>query len=144
MPLTKRLLAARGGPEDLYQDLTGRLRDALPPGRASLADSPALTPTERLLLLSGVVGVAVGPFREFARAYSQSLYAQDPRADTVRTYRKALREYGTIPLWRRALAALNPASLLLRARHGMLAGKSWLGKRIGRRPSRPGGGRDEG
>ncbi len=144
VPLTKRLLAARGGPEELYQDLTGRLRDALPPGRASLADSPALTPTERLLLLAGVVGVAVGPFREFARAYSESLYAQNPRADTARTYRKALGEYGTIPFWRRALAAINPASLLLRARHGMLAGRSWLGKRFGHRSSRPGGGRDEG
>ena len=141
VPLTKRLLAARGGPEEHYRDLTGRLRDALPPGRASLADSPALTPTERLLLLAGVVGVAVGPFREFARAYSESLYAQDPRADADHAYRKALREYGTLPLWRRALAAPNPASLLLRARQGVLAGKAWLGKRAARR-SKPGGMRE--
>ena len=139
IPLTKRLLAARNRPEELYRDLTGRLRDALPPGRASFADSPSLTPTERLLLLAGVVGVAVEPFREFARAYSESLYAQDPRANTARAYRKALHEYATLPLWRRALAALNPASLLLRARHGVLAGKTWLEKRAGRR-SKPGGG----
>ena len=133
VPLTKRLLAARGGPEELYRDLTGRLRDALPPGRAALADSPALTPTERLLLLAGVVGVAVGPFREFARAYSESLYAQDPRANAARAYRKALGEYGTLPVWRRVLAALNPASLLLRARRGVLEAKGRLGKRLGRR-----------
>lgn len=140
IPVTKRFFAARGRPEELYRDLTGRLRDALPPGRASLADSPALTPTERLVLLAGVAGLAVGPFREFARAYSESLYAQDPRTNTARAYRKALKEYGTLPLWRRLLAALNPASLLLRAQQSMLAGKTWLGKRVGNRPSRPGGG----
>ena len=133
VPLTKRLLAARGGPEELYRDLTGRLRDALPPGRAALADSPALTPTERLLLLAGVVGVAVGPFREFARAYSESLYAQDPRTNAARAYRKALGEYRMLPVWRRVLAALNPASLLLRARRGVLEAKGRLGKRLGRR-----------
>ena len=142
IPVTKHLLAARNRPEELYRDLTGRLRDALPPGRASLADSPALTPTERLLLLAGVTGVAVEPFREFARAYSESLYAQDPRANTVRAYRKALREYGTLPLWRRTLAALNLASLLLRARHGALAGKAWIEKRVGRR-SKPEGKRED-
>lgn len=140
VPITKHLLAARNRPEELYRDLTGRLRDALPPGRASLADSPALTPTERLLLLAGVVGLAVGPFREFARAYSESLYAQDPRANTARAYRKALREYGNLPLWRRALAALNPASLLLRTGQRALAGKAWLGKRVAHRSSRPRGG----
>ena len=142
IPLSKRLLAARGGPEEFYRDLTGRLRDALPPGRASLADSPALTPTERLLLLAGVVGVAVEPFREFARAYSESLYAQDPRANTARAYRKALREYGNLPLWRRVLAALNPASLLLWARRSLLAGKTRLGKGLARR-SKPGGTRED-
>ncbi|QIN77588.1 hypothetical protein GBA65_02630 [Rubrobacter marinus] len=143
VPLAKRLLAARSTPEGLYRDLAGRLRDALPPGRASLADSPALTPTERLLLLTGVVGVAVGPFREFARAYSESLYAQDPRSDAARAYRKALREYRSLPLWRRFLAALNPSSLLLRARQEIVAGKKWLGKRAGRR-SKPGGTRKDG
>ena len=138
IPFAKWLLATPGGPEKRYRDLTGRLRDALPSGRASLADSPALTPTERLLLLAGVVGVAVGPFREFARAYSESLYAQDPGADVDRAYRKALREYRNLPLWRRVLAALNPASLIMRARQGVLAGKARLDKKLGRR-SGPGG-----
>ena len=143
IPLTKRLLAARSRPEELYRDLTGRLRDALPPGRASLADSPALTPTERLTLLAGAVGVSTGPFREFARAYSESLYAQDPRANTARAHRKALREYhDSLPAWRRFLAALNPASLLLRARHGVLTGKAWVEKRAGRR-SKPEGKRED-
>ncbi|PLS85387.1 MAG: hypothetical protein CYG60_12900 [Actinobacteria bacterium] len=143
IPLTKRLLAVRGGPEELYRDLTGRLRDALPPGKAALADSPALTPTERLLLLAGVVGVAVEPFREFAMVYSESLYAQDPRANTSRAYRKALHEYGTLPLPRRVLAALNPASLLLWAGRWVLAEKTRLGKKLARR-WKPGGTRGDG
>ncbi len=140
VPLAKRLLAARGGPEGLYRDLSGRLRDALPPGRASLADSPALTPTERLLLLAGVAGVAVDPFREFASAYSESLYAQEPRANVTRAYRKALREYGELPLWRRVLAAFNPASLILWARQELVGGKRRIVKRFGR--PKPGGTRE--
>jgi transglutaminase-like putative cysteine protease len=51
VPLAKKALVLRGRPEDLYRDLTGRLRDMLPPGRGVIADSPALTPTERVLLL---------------------------------------------------------------------------------------------
>src|SRR5215210_1233210 len=53
VPLSKRALLARGRPEDLYMDLTGRLRDVLPPDRSIVADSPALTPTERVLILAG-------------------------------------------------------------------------------------------
>ena len=60
-PLSKRALLARGRPEDLYRDLTGRLRDVLPPGRSIVADSPALTPTERILLLAGAAGVEEAP-----------------------------------------------------------------------------------
>lgn len=123
VPLTKRLLASRGRPDDLYRDLSGRLVDALPPGgeAARLAASPALTPTERLLMLAGAVGLTEEPFRDFARAYSERLYARDPKANLLRSYRRALREYGGLPLWRRALAALNPASLLGRARRGAVA-----------------------
>jgi hypothetical protein len=126
IPLTKKLLVARGRPNDLYLDLTGRLRDVLPlsGAGATIADSPALTPTERLLLLAGVAEVEVEPFREFARAYSESLYALDPHLNIARAYRKALREYERLPRWKRALGALNPASLLLRARQTLAA--SWV------------------
>ncbi|CAN5264107.1 hypothetical protein BH24ACT19_BH24ACT19_13830 [soil metagenome] len=129
IPLTKKTLVARGRPEDLYRDLTGRLRD-LPGAGAKIADSPALTPTERLLLLAGAAGVEAGPFQNFARAYSESLYAQDPRPDTARTYRKALREYGRLPRWRRTLAAVNPVSLLLRARGRLVAYRKRLAKTL--------------
>ena len=113
VPLAKRLLAVRGQPEDLYRDLVGRLRDVLPLSgvAATTVDSPALTPTERLLLLAGAVGVETGPFREFARVYSESLYALDPRADVVRAYHKSLREFAKLPRWKRTLGALNPGSL---------------------------------
>ena len=81
--------------------------------------SPALTPTERLLLLARSVGVEEGPFREFARAYSESLYAPDAsatRPGMARAYRGALRELAGLPWWRRALGAINPASLFFRVR----------------------------
>jgi transglutaminase-like putative cysteine protease len=123
VPLAKRLLAARRRPEDLYRDLAGRLRDALAPGAeaARLATSPALTPSERLLLLAGAVGVEEEPFREFARAYSERLYARDPKGNLDRAYRRALRSYGGLPPWRRALAALNPASLALGFRRTLVS-----------------------
>ena len=146
VPLTKRALAARGRPEDFYKDLTGRLRDVLPViggtganAGAAIADSPALTPTERLLLLAGAVGVEEAPFRESARVYSESLYA--PRSGGGRgevvsvraygdVYQSALREYEKLPRWKRALAAVNPASLLLRARRRLVAHRSRLGKAL--------------
>ena len=117
VPLSKRALLARGRPEDLYKNLTGRLRDVLPPGKNSVADSPALTPTERMLLLAGAVGVEEAPMARFARAYSEHLYS--PRADEerlVRAYQEAIESYGRLPGWRRALGAVNPSSLLVRAR----------------------------
>ncbi len=135
VPLTKRTLLARGRAGDLYRDLAGRLRD-LPGAGARVADSPALTPTERVLLLAGAAGVEAAPFRNFARAYSESLYAQDPRPDTARTYRKALREYQKLPRWRRIAAAVNPVSLLLRARRCLAAYGKRLGKMLRRRLER--------
>ncbi|MDX6381203.1 MAG: hypothetical protein QOI57_2227 [Rubrobacteraceae bacterium] len=133
VPLVKIALAARGRPEDLYRDLTGRLRDVLPlvsgPG-ATIADSPALTPIERLLLLAGVAGVETGPFRDFARVYSESLYAPAPRSNVKHAYRRALREYEKLPRWKRVLGAINPASLFIRARRRLAAHKAWLGKAL--------------
>ena len=135
VPLTKRALASRGQPEDLYKDLTGRLRDLLPPGGAGakVAGSPALTPTERLLLLAGAVGIDEGPFREFARAYSESLYAPDVSASrpvVARAYRGALRELAGLPRWRRALGAINPASLFFRLRRRLAALRARAGKAL--------------
>jgi transglutaminase-like putative cysteine protease len=133
-PLAKRLLLARGRPEDLYRDLTGRLRDVLPLGRGTLADSPALTPTERIILLAGAAGVEEEPFAEFARAYSDHLYSAHHNPDISRAHRGAVRAMGRLPLWRRLLGSLNPASLLFRARHSLAALRMRLAKALrGRR-----------
>ena len=115
----KRILFLRGRPEDLYRDLTGRLRDILSPGRGSIADSPALTPTERVMMLAGAVGLDEAPFKEFADAYSDHLYSQNPGPDVGLTYRNALRELKRLPFWRRLLGAINPASLFARTKGGL-------------------------
>jgi transglutaminase-like putative cysteine protease len=132
--LLKRALLARGRPEDLYKDLTGRLRDVLPPGEAWSADSPALTPTERVMLLAGAAGVEEGPMREFARAYTDHLYSgrsADVGVGHVSSaYRRALRAYRCLPRWKRALGALNPASLLARLGKVASGWKAGLGKAL--------------
>lgn len=128
VPLVKRALVARGRPEDLYRDLTGRLRDVLPPGRSAIADSPALTPTERILLLAGAAGVEEEPMEEFARAYSSHLYsAPSPEGEARRVaaaHRRALGAYQQLPGWRRVLGAANPASVLARAQRTASASKT--------------------
>jgi transglutaminase-like putative cysteine protease len=139
VPLVKGALVARGRPKDLYRDLTGRLRDVLPftSGAGSkVADSPALTPTERLLLLSGAAGIEAGPFREFARSYSESLYAPDPSSNAACAYRKALLEYEKLSRWKRILGAVNPASLFLRAQWRLGRTRGGLGKPRARRSKR--------
>jgi transglutaminase-like putative cysteine protease len=136
VPFIKKILAAvRGRPDDLYWDLTGRLRDILwlNGARATIADSMALTPTERLLLLADLAGVEAKPFREFARAYSESLYAPDPRLNVMAAYRRAVHEYEKLPRWKRALEAFNPASLLLRGRWALAAYGTRSGKILRRR-----------
>ncbi|MBV9455690.1 MAG: transglutaminase domain-containing protein, partial [Rubrobacter sp.] len=135
VPLIKKLLAVRGRPDDLYQDLTARLRDILPPNRAraTIADSPALTPTERLLLLADLAGAKAKPFRDFAWAYSESLYAPDPHLNVIDAYHRAIREYEKLPRWKRALGAFNPASLLLRGRWVLAAYRTRFGKILRRR-----------
>lgn len=130
IPATKRALLVRGRPEDLYRDLTGRLRDVQAPGRGSIADSPALTPTERVLLLSGAAGLDEAPFKEFARAYSDHLYSPNPGPDLGPAYEVALRELKSLPRWRRFLGAINPASLIARARGGLGAAGGRLRKAL--------------
>jgi transglutaminase-like putative cysteine protease len=134
VPLVKRALLARGRPEDLYRDLTGRLRDVLPPGQSAIADSPALTPTERVLLLAGAAGIEEEPMEEFARAYSSYLYsAPSPEGESRRVaaaHRRALRAYERLPGWRRVLGAANPASLLARAQRAASAWKTRLLKAL--------------
>jgi hypothetical protein len=131
VPLSKRTLLTRGRPEDLYRDLTGRLRDVLPPDRSIVADSPALTPTERVLLLAGAAGLEEAPMRRFALAYSDYLYSMDGRIDRVASaYREALRAYERLPRWRRALGAVNPSSLLARSRRYVSARRARLGKML--------------
>ena len=143
VPLAKKALVLRGRPEDLYRDLTGRLRDTLPPGKGIIADSPALTPTERVLLLAGAVGLEEGPMREFALAYSEHLYSPHSAADgshaVSSAYRLAIQTFGSLPLWRRVLGAINPASLLVRTRRSGSAWKIRLTKAL-RGRFRKGGG----
>jgi transglutaminase-like putative cysteine protease len=129
VPVSKRALLSRGRAEDLYRDLTGRLRDVLPPNRSIVADSLALTPTERILLLAGAAGVEEAPMRRFALAYSDHLYsASDGRDHVVSAYQDALRAYEGLPRWRRALGAVNPSSLVARSRKYISAQKAQLGK----------------
>jgi transglutaminase-like putative cysteine protease len=131
VPLSKRALLARGRPEDLYRDLTGRLRDVLLPNRSIMADSPALTPTERVLLLAGAAGVEEAPMRRFALAYSDHLYSADGGREHVSTaYQDALRVFESLPRWRRALGAVNPSSLLARSRKYVSAQRARLGKML--------------
>ena len=129
VPLSKRALLARGRPEDLYRDLTGRLRDVLPPNRSIVADSPALTPTERVLILAGAAGVEEAPMTRFALAYSDHLYsAGSERDDVASAYRDALQAYEILPRWRRTLGAVNPSSLLARSSKYISARRARLDK----------------
>jgi len=138
VPLSKRVLLVRGRPEDLYRDLTGRLRDVLPPDRSIVADSPALTPTERIMILAGAAGVAEAPMRRFALAYSDHLYSADGKNDHVASaYRDALGAYERLPRWRRTLGAVNPSSLLARSRRYVSARRAQFGKTLRRRLHRP-------
>ncbi len=134
VPLLKRALLARGRPEDLYRDLTGRLRDVLPSGEAGSVDSPALTPMERVMLLVGASGVEEEPMREFARVYTDHLYSAHPSdagpGRVSSAYRGALRAYGRLPRWKRALGALNPASLMARLRKGASGRRAGLVKAL--------------
>jgi hypothetical protein len=83
-----------------------------------------------LLILAGAAGIEAGPFREFARSYSESLYAPDPSSNAARVYRKALLEYEKLPRWKRILGAGNPASLLLHAQRPLMAHKGRFGKAL--------------
>jgi transglutaminase-like putative cysteine protease len=131
VPISKRALLARGRPEDLYRDLTGRLRDVLAPGRSVVADSPALTPTERVLLLAGAAGVEEAPMVQFALAYSDHLYSSGSDGDqVVSAYRNALSAYGVLPRWRRTLGAVNPSSLYVRSRKDLSTRSARLGKAL--------------
>jgi hypothetical protein len=131
VPISKRALLARGRPEDLYGDLTGRLRDVLAPGRSVLADSPALTPTERVLLLAGAAGVEEAPMARFALAYSDHLYSSGRDGNQIASaYRNALAAYEVLPRWRRAFGAVNPSSLYVRSRKGLSARRARLGKAL--------------
>lgn len=137
VPLAKKALASRGRPEDLYRDLTDRLRDLPPPGKSAVADSPALTPNERMLLLAGAAGVDDEvPFREFGRAYTDYLYSGEAgRAGgrhVTSSYRRSVRVLGELPLWRRVLGAVNPASLVARARRSAANLGSQARKRLRR------------
>ncbi|HVD34655.1 MAG TPA: DUF3488 and transglutaminase-like domain-containing protein [Rubrobacter sp.] len=129
VPVSKRALLARGRPENLYRDLTGKLRDVLPPNRSMVADSPALTPTERVLILAGAAGVEETPMRRFALAYSDHLYSAGGERDYLASaYRDALQAYERLPRWRRVLGAVNPSSLLARSSKYISARKTRLGK----------------
>lgn len=123
--LAKRLLAARGTSQALYYDLLGRLQD-LPGSKASTTFLPALTPIERLVVAARAQRLDPEPFEVFARAYSEHLYSQSPRADVYGPYRDVLRTLRSLSPRRRLRAALNPASLLTRLWKGLLS--RWSGR----------------
>ncbi|MGH3090629.1 MAG: hypothetical protein ACRDSJ_25400, partial [Rubrobacteraceae bacterium] len=138
-PAAKRLLLARGRPEDLYRDLAGKLRDALPPGSGAIADSPSLTVNERMALLAGARGLEEEPFVEFARAYSEGLYAPQGESSgrrIARSHRRALKEFRKLPLWRRVLGEINPASLIRRFGRSLSSGRAKLSKELRLRAGR--------
>ncbi|WP_119069855.1 transglutaminaseTgpA domain-containing protein [Rubrobacter indicoceani] len=116
VPLTRRLLLARGRPGDYYRDVTDRLTDSLPPGAASRS-LDTLTVEERMTLLSGATGLDPEPFSGLAAAYSAHLYAPEPGNTHAisRAHGRAIGEYRKLPVWRRLLAALNPSSLFSRS-----------------------------
>jgi len=132
VPVSKRALRSRGRPEDLYRDLTGRLRDVLPPGKRAVADSPALTPTEKVLLLAGAAGIEEAPLKRFALAYSEHLYSPNGEdgEHLASAYQDALQAYSRLPRWRRTMGAMNPASLLVRSRKFVSARKTQLAKTL--------------
>ncbi len=125
-PIAKRSLLSRGRPEDFYRDLSGKLRDALPPGNGAIADSPSLTVNERMALLAGACGLEERPFVEFAQAYSDHLYGPEGasgRRQISRSHRRAVKEFGNLPMWRRFIGAISPASLIKRL--GRVAVSGW-------------------
>ncbi|WP_047864027.1 transglutaminase family protein [Rubrobacter aplysinae] len=115
VPLTKLALLRRGRPGDYYRDITGRLEDGMP-GKASAPAS--LTPAETLSGLARGAGLPEDPFLYLAHAYSERLYAPDPASDLLSAHTGALAACRRLPRWRRALGAVNPASL---ARRGSAA-----------------------
>jgi hypothetical protein len=83
------------------------------------------------MLLAGAVGIEEEPMKEFARAYSDHLYSAEGGTRHVSSaYQRALRAYERLPLWRRALGAVNPASLLARAKRGASAWRIRLAKAL--------------
>lgn len=133
VPLTKRALLARGRPEDQFRDLVGRLGDASFGRGAAISRSPSLTVNERLVLLAGACELDERPFRDFGSEYSNHLYGPVEGASSrgmSRSYRRALREFGTLPVWRRVLGAFNPASLSGRLGRKVGTGRKLAGKKL--------------
>jgi transglutaminase-like putative cysteine protease len=79
-------------------------------------------------------GVEEAPMREFARAYTDHLYSGAPAelgaGHVSSAYRGALRAYRRLPRWKRALGALNPASLLARLGKVASVRKAEIGKAL--------------
>ena len=112
-PLLRFALLRRGKPADYYRDMAGRLEDL--PGNAEARGGASLTPSERLTTLARSAGLEEEPFARLARAYTEHLYSPRPASDVAAAYTTARSAYGRLPLWRRTLAAMNPASLSRRA-----------------------------
>jgi hypothetical protein len=69
----------------------------------------------------------------FARAYSDHLYSalhEDGSRQVASAYRRAVRAYERLSRWRKALGAVNPASLLARARRDADVRGAWLAKAL--------------
>jgi hypothetical protein len=68
----------------------------------------------------------------FALSYSDHLYSPNGEdgEQVASAYRDALRAYGRLPHWRRALGIMNPASLLVRSRKYVSARRAQLAKTL--------------
>ncbi|MDN5698430.1 MAG: transglutaminase domain-containing protein, partial [Rubrobacter sp.] len=108
-PLLRFMLLRRAKPSDYYRDMVGRLEDL--PGLVETHGAATLTPSERLGALSRSAGLEEEPFARLARAYTEHLYSPRPESDMAAAYAGARRAYERLPLWRRVLGAMNPASL---------------------------------
>jgi hypothetical protein len=88
-----------------------------------------------MILLAGAVGVEERPFREFGQAYTDHLYSGAKRRTGGRhvssAYRRSVRTLEDLPRWRRVIGAVNPASLLARAKRSVVGLTGRMRKKLG-------------
>ncbi|MDQ3386974.1 MAG: hypothetical protein M3475_05135, partial [Actinomycetota bacterium] len=93
-------------------------------------------PNERMGLLAGSLGLDEEPFREFGRSYTGYLYSgaayKSSRRQVSASHKRCVDALEKLPVLRRWLAAVNPASLVARAVRGVGEARRSLVKRLSR------------